>query len=89
MRKYKRFNATPDAIEQYELGLADDGSFLWLITRSMSDAFGGSHHARGQWKQTDDTIAFEIAETSDGAPVPTTAVVQGDRLELAGFGVFA
>ncbi len=89
MRRYKRFSTTPESIEHYELGLDDDGSFVWLITRSVPDGFGGSHHARGQWKQTDDAIAFEVEETSDGAPVPTRALVQGDRLDLAGFGVFA
>lgn len=89
MRRYKRFTAAPESIDHYELGLADDGSFVWLITRSVPDGLGASHHARGQWKQTDQTIVFEVAETSDGAPVPTTAIVRGDRLELAGFGVFA
>lgn len=89
MRRYKRFTATPEAIEHYELGLADDGSFAWLITRSVPDGFGGSHHAHGTWTRTGDMIAFEIAETSDGAPVPTSAVIQDDRLDLAGFGVFA
>lgn len=85
MRRYKRFNATPEAVQQFELALKDDGTFVWLVTEGV----GSSHSAHGTWKQTGDVIAFEIGDASADAPVPTTAVVQGDRLELAGFGVFA
>lgn len=88
MRKYKRFNATPEALEQYELGLKDDGTFVWLVTRSGEDG-ETTHHAHGSWNQIGEAIVFEIAHASDDAPVPTTAVVTGERLELAGFGTFA
>lgn len=88
MRKYKRFNATPEAIEQYELGLKDDKSFVWLITRSSEDG-ESTHHAHGSYVETGDAIVFEVAHASEGAPIPTTAIASGERLDLAGFGTFA
>ena len=90
MRHYKHFNTTPDATEQYELALRDDGSFVWLIARSVAAGGAASHDARGRWTQTGDTITFEIIDrSSEDAPVPNTATVRGDRLEIAGFGTFA
>jgi len=85
---YKHFNSTPDALEQYELLLKDDGRFVWLISRSAADGIS-SHDARGRWKRTGDTIEFETEVSSEGAPVPTTATVRDERLEVAGFGTFA
>ncbi|MBA2538898.1 MAG: hypothetical protein H0V17_04620 [Deltaproteobacteria bacterium] len=90
MRHYKHFNTTPEATEQCELALRDDGNFVWLISRSEADGGAVSHDARGHWTQSGDTITFEIAvRSSEEAPVPITATVVGDRLEIAGFGTFA
>jgi hypothetical protein len=90
MRHYKFFHTTPDAIENYELALRDDGSFVWLISRSDPSGNAGSHDARGLWKQNGDTITFEVTlQSSDAAPVPTIATVVGDRLDVTGFGTFA
>ena len=48
-----------------------------------------THDARGRWSRTGDTVTFEITlRSSESAPVPTTATMTGDRLELAGFGTF-
>ncbi len=88
MRRYKHVNITPDGIDHCEIGLSDDGSFVWMMTRS-GDGGTASHDARGRWNQTGDTLTFETEIRSDvSAPVPTTGTVSGDRLELAGFGTF-
>jgi len=90
MRRYKHFNTTADATEQYELALKDDGNFIWLISRSEAAGSAASHDARGRWTQTGETITFEIIDrSSDDAPVPITATMRDDRLEIAGFGTFA
>lgn len=89
MRHYKHFHTTPDATEQYELALRDDRSFVWLISRSAADGGASSHDARGRWSQIADTITFEIIDRSEEAPVPITATVVGDRLDVTGFGWFA
>jgi hypothetical protein len=88
MRRYKHFTMTPDGVEHYELGLADDGNFIWLMTRAEPSGTV-SHDARGRWRRIGDAVMFEVTlSSSESAPVPTSAILQDDTLELAGFGTF-
>ncbi len=87
MRRYKSVNMTPEAIEQYEIGLADDGNFMWLVTRS-DESGTASHTARGTWTRSGDMLVFEIIDRSGDCALPTTGTLRGDRLELVGFGTF-
>jgi hypothetical protein len=87
MRRYA-YSETGQFYEQYELTLADDGTFEWNIGYSDPAGSAGGSEASGRWRQQGNTITFEVLERSDASVVPTTATVRGDDLEVSGIGTF-
>jgi len=87
--KFQLVQDTQEAREQLDLELADGGTFTWTISRSELAGDAGGHDASGRYTRTGDAFTFEVTErSSKWAPVPTTASLRGDALEVVGFGTF-
>lgn len=89
MRRYAYSENTPMFFDQYELTLADDGTFEWNVSSSDPAGAAGGSSASGRWRQQGATITFEVVEKSEyPGTLPEKATVRGDDLDVAGVGRF-
>jgi hypothetical protein len=89
MPRYAFSQSTVQAYEQYDLTLADDGTFDFGVAFSDPAGAAGGYDVAGRWTRVGDTITFETLERSSAyAGGPSSATVRGDHLDVAGFGTF-
>jgi hypothetical protein len=89
MPRYVFSQSTIQAYEQYDLTLADDGTFNFGVAFSDPAGAAGGYDVSGRWTRAGDTISFEPLERSSPyAGAPSSATVRGDQLDVAGFGAF-
>ncbi|VTR95107.1 unnamed protein product [Gemmata massiliana] len=89
MPYYKLHIPGGEVEKEYTLELNNDGTFSFSFYVWDTMAGGGDVITAGRWTRTGDTITFEmIQKPMDYQPVPTTATVVGDTLEMNGVGTF-